>query len=51
MLPQDFRRIYRELLNLRECGRLKDQDHEVLRAQALQLEGEVQHLREFVAIS
>lgn len=34
------------MLNLREHVHLQDQDHEVLRAQALLLEGDVQHLRE-----
>ena len=49
MLPLNWRRIYQEILNLREQVHLQNQDHEVLTAQVAQLEGELQHLRDLSA--
>lgn len=49
MLPLNWRRIYQEIPNLREYVHLKNQDHKILKAQAAQLEGEIQHLRDLSA--
>lgn len=46
MLPLNWRRIYQELLNLREQVHLQNQDYWILTAQITQLEGEIQHLRD-----
>lgn len=46
MLSLNWRRIYQEILNLREHVYLQNQDHEVLIARVAQLEGEIQHLRD-----
>lgn len=51
MLPNDWRRTYKELLNLRERVHLQVQDHEVLIAQVTQLEGEVQYLRDLIDVA
>ncbi|KAI5400828.1 hypothetical protein KIW84_065621 [Lathyrus oleraceus] len=49
VLPLNWRRIYQELLNLREQVHLQAQDHKVLTAQVTQLEGEIQYLRDLFA--
>lgn len=51
MLPNEWRRTYQELLNLKEQVHLQAQDHEVLTAQVTQLEGEVQYLRDLVVVA
>ncbi|KAI5419272.1 hypothetical protein KIW84_043444 [Lathyrus oleraceus] len=51
MLLNDWRRTYQELLNLREQVHLQAQDHEVLKAQVTQLEGEVQYLSDLVDVA
>ena len=51
MLPLDWRKIYQEIMNLREYVHLQNQDHEVLTAQVAQLEGEIQHLRDLSTAS
>lgn len=49
MLPHNWRRIYQELLNLKEQVHLQAQDHKVLTAQVIQLGEEVQYLRDLNA--
>lgn len=46
MLPNDWRRTYGELLNLRYLVHFQHQDYEALRTQVTQLEVEVQYLRD-----